>query len=58
MRWVDLHTGTITWQIRGHAGLRCALEVLTRVHKTAVAVFGDGARFSANPAAADYGGVT
>lgn len=54
VRWVDLHTGPITWQIRDHAGLRSALQLLRRAHKTAIAVCLDGEQHRADPTADDY----
>jgi len=36
--WADLYCGPITFQIRDQLGLRSALALLTRIHKTAVAV--------------------
>ncbi|HZA08443.1 hypothetical protein [Mycobacterium sp.] len=57
VRWVDLHTGPITWQIRDHKGLHSALELLTRAHRTAIAVCTDGEQFSADPTADDYPAV-
>lgn len=52
--WVDLHTGPITWQIRDHVGLRSTLQLLTHVHKTAIAVCLDGEQYSADPTGDDY----
>jgi hypothetical protein len=54
VRWIDLHTGPITWQIRDQAGLRSALTLLTHAHKTAIAVCLDGDRYSADPTGDDY----
>jgi hypothetical protein len=49
IHWVDLYTGPITWQIRDRAGLLSMIELLTRVHQTAIAVFADGQRYNASP---------
>ena len=49
IHWVDLYTGPITWQIRDRAGLLSMIELLTRVHQTAVAVFADGEHYKARP---------
>jgi hypothetical protein len=54
VHWVDLHTGPITWQIRDQIGLRSTIDVLTRVHKTAIIVCLDGEQYSADPTADDY----
>ena len=54
IHWIDLHTGPITWQIRDRAGLLSMIELLTRVHKTAIAVFADGEHYSADPTSPDY----
>lgn len=52
--WVDLHCGPITFQVRDQLGLKSALSLLERTHKTAVAVFPGGSKYRANPAAEDY----
>jgi hypothetical protein len=49
-----LYSGPITWQIRDRAGLLSVIELLTRVHKTASAIFADGEQYSADPASPDY----
>ena len=54
VHWVDLYTGPITWQIRDRIGLRGALELLSRAHKTAIAVCLDGEQHSADPTGDDY----
>lgn len=54
LHWVELHTGPLTWQIRDKAGLACMIELLTRVHQTAIAVFTDGEQYSADPTGHDY----
>jgi len=54
VHWVDLHTGPITWQIRDQVGLRSTLQVLTRVHRTAIAVCLDGEQYRADPTGDDY----
>jgi hypothetical protein len=54
IHWVEIYTGPITWQIRDRAGLLSLIEVLTRVHQTAIAVFADGEQYKANPADPDY----
>ena len=54
IHWVELYTGPITWQIRDRAGLLSMIEVLSRVHQTAIAVFADGEQYKANPADPNY----
>jgi hypothetical protein len=54
IHWVDLYTGPITWQIRDRAALLSMIELLTRVHKTAIAVFADGEQYSTDPTGPDY----
>jgi hypothetical protein len=52
--WIDLYTGRITWQIRDQLGLLSTIELLGRVHKTAIAVFRDGDEHAADPTRSDY----
>ncbi|MGO9356010.1 MAG: hypothetical protein ACLP3C_36240 [Mycobacterium sp.] len=54
VHWIDVYTGPITWQIRDRAGLLSIIEVLTRVHKTAIGIFADGEQYNAAPASPDY----
>jgi hypothetical protein len=54
IHWVELYTGPVTWQVRDRAGLHSIIEVLGRVHQTAVAVFDDGDQYQADPADPDY----
>jgi hypothetical protein len=54
IHWIDLYTGPITWQIRDKAGLLSMIELLNRVHKTAIAIFADGQQYNADPTAPDY----
>jgi hypothetical protein len=54
LHWIDLYTGPTTWQIRDRAGLLSMIELLTRVHRTAIAVFADGETYSADPTGHDY----
>ena len=54
LHWIDLYTGPITWQIRDQIALISTLELLTRVHQTAIAVFCDGEDYTADPADLDY----
>ena len=54
VHWIDLHTGPITWQIRDRAALLSMIGVLSRVHKTAIAVFADGQLHDADPTGPDY----
>jgi hypothetical protein len=54
LHWIDLHTGPLTWQIRDPAGLASMIELNTRVHHTAVAVFLGGPQHSADPTSDDY----
>ncbi len=52
--WIDLYTGPITWQIRDQVALLSTLELLQRVHQTAIAVFLDSDDHAADPAGPDY----
>ena len=52
--WVDLYTGPLTWQLRDQAGILSMIALLTRVHKTAIAVFADGEQYKADPTDPDY----
>ena len=54
IHWVELYTGPLTWQIRDRAGLLSLIEVLTRVHQTAVTVFVDGEQYKGDPNDPDY----
>jgi hypothetical protein len=54
IHWVDLHCGPITFQIRDQLGLKSSMELLSRAHKTAVAVFLDGPHHSDDPTRDDY----
>jgi hypothetical protein len=54
IHWVDLHCGPITFQLRDQQGLKSALALLSRTHKTAVAIFVDGPQHADNPTADDY----
>ena len=54
IHWIDLYIGPITWQIRDQAGLLSMIAMLTRVHKTAIAVFSDGEQYNADPTSPDY----
>ena len=54
--WVDVYCGPITFQIRDQLGLTSTLALLSRTHKTAVAVFLDGPAHAADPTADDYPG--
>jgi hypothetical protein len=54
IHWVDLYCGPITFQIRDQLGLHSILELLTRTHRTAVAVFLDGPEHAADPTDHDY----
>jgi hypothetical protein len=47
--WVDLYCGPITFQIRDQLGLKSTLTLLSRTHKTAVAVFFDGPQHAEDP---------
>ena len=52
--WVDLYCGPLTFQIRDQVGLKSTLELLTRAHQTAIAVFLDGPDHAADPTSDDY----
>jgi hypothetical protein len=54
IHWVDLHCGPITFQLRDHLGLKSTLGLLSRTHKTAVAVFLDGPQHADDPTRDDY----
>lgn len=54
IRWVDLCCGSLTFQIRDQLGLRSAIDLFARVHKTAIVVCLDGADHAADPTAHDY----
>jgi hypothetical protein len=45
--------GPLTYQIRDQVGLLTSLELLARVHRTAVAVCPDGEQYSADPTGED-----
>jgi hypothetical protein len=54
IHWVDLHCGPITFQLRDQLGLKSSVDLLTRAHKTAVAVFLDGPQHADDPTRDDY----
>lgn len=54
LHWLELYTGPITWQLRDRAGLLAMIELLTRVHTTAIVVFADGHQYQAHPDDTDY----
>lgn len=54
VHWLDVYTGPITWQIRDQAALLSMIELPTRAHKTASAIFADGEQYAADPASPDY----
>jgi hypothetical protein len=54
LHWLDLYTGPVTWQIRDQAGLLSTIALLTRAHRTATAVFLDGAQHSTDPTLPDW----
>jgi hypothetical protein len=54
--WVDVYCGPITFQIRDQLGLKSTLALLSRAHKTAIAVFLDGAEHAEDPTAGHYPG--
>src|SRR6478609_4274646 len=54
LHWVDLYCGPLTFQIRDRQGLKSTLDVLTRAHQTAVAVFLDGPDHAADPTSDEY----
>lgn len=54
IHWVELYTGPLTWQIRDRVGLLSLIEILTRVHQTAITVFLDGEQYRADPTDPDY----
>jgi hypothetical protein len=53
--WVDLYCGPITFQIRDQLGLKLTLTLLSRTHKTAVAVL-DGPEHAEDPTEEHYQG--
>lgn len=54
VHWVDLYCGPITFQLRDQLGLISTLVLLSRTHKTAVAVFLDGPQHADDPTRDDY----
>lgn len=54
IHWLDLYCGPITFQIRDQRGLKSTLALLTHAHRTAAAIFLDGAEFGADPTSDDY----
>lgn len=54
LHWIDIHCGPCTWQILDQDGYHSAVDLLRRAHSTAVHVFTDGPRFSADPTLDDY----
>lgn len=54
IHWVDLYCGPITFQLRDQLGLKSTLALLSRTHKTAVAVFLDGPQHTDDPTRDDY----
>jgi len=54
--WLDIYCGPVTFQIRDQLGLKSTLELLSRTHKTAVAVFLDGPEHADDPAHEHYPG--
>ncbi|OBJ01003.1 hypothetical protein [Mycobacterium sp. 1465703.0] len=54
IHWVELYTGPLTWRIRDRAGLLSFIEILTRVHQTAITVFLDGEQYKADPTDPGY----
>jgi hypothetical protein len=54
VHWLDLYTGPVTWQIRDQAGLLSTIDLLTEVHRTATAVFPDGADHATDPTTPDW----
>jgi hypothetical protein len=54
IHWVDLHTGSVAWQIRDRAGLNSATEILHRAYTSAIAVFPDGAQHQDDPTCGDH----
>lgn len=54
LNWIDIHCGPCTWQILDQDGYHSAVDLLRRAHSTAVHVFTDGPRFSADPTLDDY----
>ena len=54
IHWVDLYCGPVTFQIRDQLGLKSTLDLLSRTHKTPVAVFLDGTEHTLDPTSDDY----
>jgi hypothetical protein len=57
IHWVDLHTGPIAWQIRDHAGLNSATEILHRAYTSSIAVFPDSAQHQDDPTCGGHDAV-
>ncbi|MCV7256765.1 hypothetical protein H7J86_31775 [Mycobacterium hackensackense] len=53
VHWVDVHMGPVQWRVVDWAGYEAALTLLRNVHRTAVAVFPDGAKFRSDPSKVD-----
>jgi hypothetical protein len=56
VHWAEVYCGPITFQIRDQLGLTSTLALLSRTHKTAVAVFLDGPRHADDPTKTRYRG--
>jgi len=54
LRWIDIHTGPVTFQLLDRAAHRSLTTLLREVHRTAVGVCLDGAAHSADPTDDDY----
>lgn len=54
VRWVELYTGPLTWQLRDRTAILSMIDSFKRVHHVAIAVFADGEQYKADPTGADY----
>lgn len=58
LRWIDLYTAGITWQIRDRAALNGVVDSLANLHTIAVATFLDGAEHCNDPLLLDFPGAS
>lgn len=53
IHWVDVYMGPVQWRFVDWAGYEAAMTLMRNAHRAAVAVFDDGAQFSADPSRVD-----
>ncbi|WP_084043341.1 hypothetical protein [Mycobacterium avium] len=49
LRWIDVYTAAITWQIRDRVALNTMLDAVAALHTVAIATFLDGDEHSDDP---------